>query len=365
MEMAKYLYNQEAVDNLKLSDTSVLDRLVDYESAREAHSKKEHAKKDKRMTIGEAVATFVQDGDIITDGGFSYVRTPHQAFHEVIRQGKKNLQMIGSPNTNQSFFIFYGCVDYSHNSYSGAEMRGIDRLYDRALKQEKVKILSEWSHGGMAQGFKAAQLGSPGVASKQMIGSDLVRYNPYLKVIQNPLKKDKDPVVFVPALYPDVSFIHCHAADKYGNAYIYGPAVNDLAMAAAARKVIITAEEIVPESDIRYNKQGQIIPFFYADAVVEMPFGALPGSMPGCYYWPRQWWEKCMRWATLNDENAKEFLDYWIINTKNQFEFVEKLGGAKWIAEARRQTKAAEGDNEDIDFSYEEFTLKHDSGLYY
>jgi len=81
--MAKYLYNQEAVDNLKLSDTSVLDRLVDYESAREAHSKKEHAKKDKRMTIGEAVATFVQDGDIITDGGFSYVRTPHQAFHDV------------------------------------------------------------------------------------------------------------------------------------------------------------------------------------------------------------------------------------------------------------------------------------------
>ena len=106
--MAKFEYNEEAVKNLKISDTSVLDRLIDFESAREAHSKKEHAKKDKRMTIGEAVATFVQDGDIITDGGFSYVRTPHQAFHEVIRQGKKNLQMIGSPNTNQSFFIFYG-----------------------------------------------------------------------------------------------------------------------------------------------------------------------------------------------------------------------------------------------------------------
>jgi len=68
--MAKYLYNQEAVENLRLSDTSILDRLVDFESAREAHLKKEHAKKDKRMTIGEAVATYVQDGDILTDGGF-------------------------------------------------------------------------------------------------------------------------------------------------------------------------------------------------------------------------------------------------------------------------------------------------------
>jgi glutaconate CoA-transferase subunit A len=89
--MAKYLYNQEAVENLRLSDTSILDRLVDFESAREAHLKKEHAKKDKRMTIGEAVATYVQDGDILTDGGFSYVRTAHQAFYEIIRQGKKNL----------------------------------------------------------------------------------------------------------------------------------------------------------------------------------------------------------------------------------------------------------------------------------
>ena len=363
--MAKYLYNEEAVKNLRISDTSILDRLVDFESAREAHLKKERAKKDKRMTICEAVATFVQDGDILTDGGFSYVRTAHQAFHEVIRQGKKNLQMIGAPNTNQSFLITYGLVKYSHSSYTGAEMRGIDKVYDRALKAGKIQILSEWSHGGVAQGLKAAQLGLAGLFSKQMLGSDLVRYNPYVKVVQNPLKKEKDQCVFVPALYPDVAFIHCHAADKYGNAYIYGPAVNDLATAAAARKLIITAEEIVPENDIRYNKQGQIIPFFYVDAVVEMPFGAVPGSMPGCYYWPRQWWEKCMRFGGASEENNKAFCDEWIMGVKNQYEFVEKLGGARWIAEARRQTRAAEGDNEDIDFAYEEYTLKHDSGIYY
>jgi len=363
--MAKYLFNQEAVANLKLSDTSVLDRLVDFESAREAHLKKERAKKDKRMSIGEAVSTFVKDGDVITDGGFSYVRTPQQAFFEIIRQGRKNLQMIGAPNTNQSFFITYGLVKYSHSSYTGAEMRGIDKIYDRALKAGRFQILSEWSHGGVALGFKAAQLGTPGVFSKQMLASDIERYNPYLKVMQHPLKENKDPVVFIPALYPDVAIIHVHAADKYGNAYIYGPAVNDLAVAAAARKLIITAEEIVPENDIRYNKQGQIIPFFYADAVVEMPFGALPGSMPGCYYWPRQWWEKCMRFGGVSDENTKTFCDEWIMGCKNQFEFVEKLGGAKWIAEARRQTKAAEGDNENVDFSYEEYTLKHDSGLFY
>lgn len=87
--MSKYVYNQEAVENLRLSDTSILDRLIDFESARAAHLKKDHAKKDKRMSLTEAISTFIQDGDIITDAGFSYVRTPHQAFHEIIRQGKK------------------------------------------------------------------------------------------------------------------------------------------------------------------------------------------------------------------------------------------------------------------------------------
>ena len=79
----------------------------------------------------------------------------------------------------------------------------------------------------------------------------------------------------------------------------------------------------------------------------------------------RQWWEKLLRYGSTDEERFKKFHDEWMINTKDQFEFVEKLGGAKWIAEARRQTKAAESENEDIDFSYQEYTPDNDTGLYY
>jgi len=363
--MNNFHYNEEALENLGIKDTSILDRLVDFDSARRAHLNKERAKVDKRMNLSEAIERYVQDGDILSDAGFSYVRTCHQAFFEIMRQKKKNLQVIGAPNTNQSYMINCGVVSASHNSYVGVEMRGYDRNYSRQLKNKKVKILSEWSHGGVALGLKAAQLGAPGLFSKQMLGSDILKYNPYTRVMQNPMRKDKDPVVFIPALYVDVVIIHVHAADKYGNAYIYGPVVNDFALAASARKVIITAEEIVPEIDIRYRKQGTILPFFYADAVVELPFGAVPGNMPGCYYWSRQWWEKFVRYGCMSDENAKEMLDYWVMDSRDQFDFVEKLGGARWISEARRQTRAAEGDNEDINFSYEEYTRDHDTGLFY
>lgn len=352
--MATYSYNQEALKNLQIQDTSILDHLVDFESARESHMKKDHSKRDKRISLKEAVAEYVKDGDVYADTGFGYVRTPEQAHFETIRQGKKNLQCIGSPNTNHSYFINFGACSYSHNSYLGAEMRGIDNNYRRQLANGKVRILSEWSHGAMALGFKAAQLGVRGMYVKQLLGSDLLKYNPYVKVMQNPMCDTPDPVVFVPALYPDVTFIHCQQVDKYGNGRIYGPTVNDVAIAAAARKVIITAEEIVPNIDIRYNNKGVVIPFMYVDAVVEMPYGCLPGSCPGYYYWSRQWWEKLFAWAAKSDENFKEYFDYWMFSCKDQYELLEKLGGAKFIVEARRQTKAAEYDNEDegFDFNY-------------
>lgn len=351
----KYNYNETALRNLGIEDTTRLDRMVDFASAREAHQKKDHARKDKRISLKEAVAEYVSDGDIICENAFNYVRTSLQTDWEIIRQGKKNLHHIGSPNTNQSFFVCAGCTDAIHASYSGAEMRGIDRAFDKNFKRGKVNILSEWSHGAMAQGFKAAQLGSPGVFSKQMLGSDLINYNPFVQVVQNPGREDEDPVVFIPALYPDFAVIHCQWADKYGNGKIFGPAVNDVAVAAATRKLIITAEEIVPESEIRNNNKGVIIPFMYVDAVVELPFGGVPGNVPGYYFWSREWWEWVFRIAMASDENMQSFFDYWIYGCKDQFDFVDKLGGSKWIADMRRLTKAAEGSMEldGVNYDYE------------
>lgn len=356
--MGKYLYNQEALDILKLDDDdmAVLDRLVDFESAREAHQKKAHSRHDKRMPLVDAIKEYVKDGDIVWENGFNYVRTALQADFEIMRQRITNLTHIGSPNTDQSFFVFAGCTKRIHSSYTGAEMRGIDKHFDRAYRNGKVKILSEWSHGAMGQAVKASQLGCPGVFTKQMLGSDLVRTNPYAIEMQNPFKSEEDNVVFLPALYPDIAIIHAQQADKYGNARIFGPAVNDVAVAAATRKLIVTAEEIVPESEIRNNNKGVIVPFMYVDAVVELPFGGVPGNVPGYYYWAREWWEWLFRIAMSTDEHMQSFYDYWIYGTKNQYEFMEKLGGTAWLAEARRLTKAAEGDNEldGVDYAYQD-----------
>jgi len=354
---SKFQYNEKALENLRIKDTSILDHLIDHHSFRENSLKKGRKKVDKRMSMADAISKYVDDGDICTDAGFAYVRTPVQAYFEIMRQEKKNLQFIGSPNTNQSYLMFKGCAKYSHNSYIGAEMRGTDRMYARNLKNGLGQVLSEWGHGSMAQGFKAAQYGMPFIASKQLLGSEMLEYNPYVKVDKDPWSGE--PVVLIPALHPDVTIIHCQQADMYGNAKIFGPAVNDISLAHASRKVILTCEEIVPELAMRFDPAFTVIPFVVVDAVVEAPFGALPGACPGYYYWSREWWEWAFRIGMKSDANMDDFLNYWIYTTKDQWDFIDKLngnmGGSSYLHKLKQLQLAEEYliEDKDVDFNYQ------------
>ncbi|WP_054695355.1 CoA transferase subunit A [Syntrophomonas palmitatica] len=336
-------------------------RLVDFQGAREFHLHKDRAKRDKRMSLTEAVGQFVQDGDIFAETGFSYVRAPLQAYFEMIRQGKKNLVSIGSPMSNTSYLMALGLVKAIHLSYIGVEMRGNDKNFARVIKTGQAEIVSIWSHGAMALGFKAAQLGAPFIASKQLLGSDMLKQNPYVKVIDSPVGANSEPVCLIPALFPDVCIVHVQKADRYGNAVIEGPAVNDIALAAASRKVIITAERIVPEMTIR-DASDAAIPFWYVDAVVDMPYGALPGCCPGHYYWAREWWEWLVRICTPTAEGTKGFFEYWVNDTKDQYDFIEKLGGIRFMDEARRLMEAAQATIDDslVSFAYQEVIPKRD-----
>ncbi|MGE5392059.1 MAG: CoA transferase subunit A [Deltaproteobacteria bacterium] len=336
-------------------------RLVDFKGAREFHLNKDRAKKDKRMSLSEAVGQYVQDGDILAETGFAYVRAPLQAYFEIIRQNKQNLVSIGSPMSNTSYLMSLGLVKAIHLSYIGVEMRGNDKNFARVIKTGMAEIASIWSHGAMALGFKAAQLGTPFVASKQLLGSDMLKQNPYVKVIDNPLNKKEDPVCLIPALFPDVCFIHVQRADRFGNAVIEGPAINDIALAAASRKVILTAERIVPEMTIR-DAGDASIPFWYVDAVVDLPYGALPGCCPGHYYWAREWWEWLVRICTPSQQAVEDFFQYWVRDSRDQYDFIDKLGGIRFLDHARRLMEAAQAtiDDSQVSFAYQEVIPKRD-----
>ena len=348
---------------------SARQRLVSSDSWRQAHLKKNRNRVDKRMSLKEAVQQFVNDGDIVSDTGFTWVRGCIQATIEMMRQRKQELTLMGAPMGTAGWLTGSGIVKHIHNCYTGAEMRGIDRTFSRNIKSGAVEVLSEWSHGSMSLGFKAAQLGIPYCATKIMLGSDMLKYNPYLRVIHNDFmpESEDEKVCLVPALYPDVVFIHVQQADKYGNARIWGPILNDAALAVAARKVVITCEEVIPEDLMQRDTAANVIPFIYVDAVVEMPFGNLPGSCPGYYYWHREWWEQNIRVAFLNDEAFKKTLDKWVYGCRDHFDFIDKLGGgAHQLSNSIKLTKVAEGlhDIDSIDYKYDEISAAHPTWRY-
>lgn len=296
------------------------DRLFDHDQAREFKLGKSRVKKDKRMPLADAIAEFVEDGDSLVETGFAYVRGPMAAYWEIGRQKKKDLVGIFTPGGLNSAWHEFGGLEGCHVAYVGVEMRGLISPFRRGVEAGTLKVYSEWSHGGLALGLRAAEQGVNYVACKSMLGTDIMKTNPYIKEARDPWTGE--PVCLVPAVYPDVAVIHVHHADKYGNGRIWGPAVNDTAIVAAARKVVVTCERIVDTEDIRANPYQVVVPHYVVDAVCETPLGAWPGEMPGMYYFDRRLQERIVRVDWKTAEGTKAWYERYIEGTKDQLEML-------------------------------------------
>jgi glutaconate CoA-transferase subunit A len=87
-----------------------------------------------------------------------------------------------------------------------------------------------------------------------------------------------EEVVAIQAIRPDVAIIHVQEADDAGNGRIIGTRFEDVLMAQAARRVILTAERIVDGESFAAAPETVAIPGFLVDAVVAAPRGAWPVS---------------------------------------------------------------------------------------
>ncbi len=345
--------------------THANERLFDHELAREWKLKKTRALVDKRMELKEAIARYVEDGDSLIETGFAYARGPLAAYWEIGRQKKKNLVGIYTPDGLNNIWHEFGGLEGCHVAYVGVEMRGLISPFRRGVEAGTLKIYSEWSHGGLALSLRAAEQGLNYVACKSMLGTDIIRSNPYIKVSEDPWTGE--PVCLVPAMYPDVAIFHVHHADKYGNGRIWGLSVNDTAIAAAARKVIVTCERIVSTDDIRANPYQVVIPWYVVDAVCEVPFGAWPGDMPGMYYFDRPLQERVVRIDWKTPESTREWVEKYIYGTENHYEMIclaaedHGMNVLDYIKSLERLSCAAAyqnigtwGSGADVDWTYEE-----------
>jgi acyl CoA:acetate/3-ketoacid CoA transferase alpha subunit len=283
--------------------------------------------RDKRMTVSQAVSSFVKDGDFIASGGFGHIRVSMASIYEIIRQGKHNLTLAGKTAVHDSdLLIAAGCVNRIEVAYAfGHELRGLSPASRRMVESGRCQVAGEISNAGYQWRFLAAMMGVPFIPSRTMLGSDTLKQSS-AKVIADPWSGK--PICLLPACYPDVALIHVPRCDIYGNAQVDGIMIEDFELARAARRIILTTEEIIPAEKIRDEPWHTAIPFFLVDAVVEAPFGAHPCLMPYRYYFDeehiREWMQR-----SKSEEGAAEYLQEYVFGVKDFEGYLERIGGLR------------------------------------
>jgi glutaconate CoA-transferase, subunit A len=278
----------------------------------------------KLVPLSEAIAKHVNDGDIVYAAGFTHL-IPFAAGHEMIRQGKKDLTLArATPDLIYDQMVAAGCARKVIFSYMGNPGVGSLRIVRSALEQGKLEW-EEYSHFGMITRLQAGASGLPFLPMNQTGATDLEKNNPNIQRIPDPFG-GKD-VIVVSALNPDVAIVHVQRADANGNAHLWGIIGEQKEAAFAAKKVILTAEEIVDESVIRSDPNRTMIPGIVVSAVCHVPFACHPSYAQGYYDRDNEFY---LAWDKISEspEATKQYLDEWVYGVKDRNEYWEKLGVA-------------------------------------
>jgi len=233
------------------------------------------------MNITDAIK-LIQNGDTLGIGGNVLHRAPMALIRETLRQNKKDLKAVKTAGAMDIDMLCFGeclqSVDAGFISYE-TEFSLADH-YRRAVQGGKVKA-NEHACYTVMSALRAAIYGIPFMPVKGLIISDLIEANDYFMQVTDPFSKEQISVV--KAIAPDVTIIHVQEADLQGNALIYGPKFDDVLMAKASKKIIISAEKIVETSKFLQSGQKADIPGFLVCALVHAPGGAAPCSCQGYY----------------------------------------------------------------------------------
>ncbi|NOY98740.1 MAG: CoA transferase subunit A [Chloroflexi bacterium] len=299
-------------------------------------TKKSRKLVDKLMSEQEAVSKFVHDGCYIGTELYGTVRAPMSLAREVVRQGVKDLRVCGQGVLELDLWLAAGLVKKLDITYIGLEVYGTSPSLRRAVESGQVESCVEWSNGAITWRMKAAAMGVPFLPTRSMLGTGTLEYSA-AKVVRDPFTGLK--VALLPALILDAALIHVHRADRYGNCQVEGISGFAFEMARACKRLIISAEEIVPTEEIRKYPDRTMIPYYLVDAVVHAPFGSHPGEM--AYVYGRD--ETAIKeWVRMSKtpEGAKAYLDKYVYGVEDHQEYLDLFGPARLdqlIAERERR----------------------------
>lgn len=295
----------------------------------------------KVVTLREAVARHVADGASVALGCALEPAIPFAFVHEVIRQRRRDLDLIG-PISDIAFdmLIGAGCVGSVTAAWVGNVSAGLGHCYRRAMEHGIPRAITVRDHSNftIALSLLAGALGAPYLPTRTLLGSDILRANPTFRQEASPF--DGSPLVLVPAIVPDVAVIACQRADRDGNAHLWGPWGVSQEAALAARTAIVVAEEIVDRAVIASDPNRTIVPGTKVAAVVEEPGACHPSPLQGRYARDHEFFHEYHR-ATRTADGFAAWIAEWVTGVPDRAAYLRKLG-PRWEALRERGASAAE-----------------------
>ncbi|NWF56579.1 MAG: CoA transferase subunit A [Syntrophaceae bacterium] len=295
----------------------------------------------KLMTAAEAVRRFVFDGAWVGMGGQSIGRSAMCLYHEMIRQRKKDLTLVGcNLSIPMDMMVGLGLVKRTECGTGNLERFGTTQCWRKAIEQGRL-VNEDYSHLAMVTRFLGGEMGLPFMAIQSLLGSDILgkksaSSGKKYEIIDNPWKPG-EKVVLLPSLNPDVSVIHAQKADETGNLIIEGFLAHEPEMIRASKAVIVSCEEVVSADEIRRYPERTTIPYIYVSAVVHQPWGAHPTSVYRSYSHDAEHMREYQKAARQGGAAFEDYMSKYVFSCANFDEYLEKVGGLRKYNRLRQE----------------------------
>ena len=284
---------------------------------------------EKLTSLKEAISTFVKDGDGVVLGAALEHGIPFAATHELIRQGRRNLNAIAPiSDISTDMLIGAGCVNEVTGAWVGNVSGGLGHNFRRAAETgvpHPIKI-NDYSNFSIGMAFFAGAYGLPYIPVKSILGSDIVNSNSKIMLAENPFSATKEPVALVPALKPDVAFLVAQRADIYGNSHSWGSTGLTQEASIAADSIIVLADEIVEPAVIASDPSRVLIPGFGVNAVCHVPAGCHPSPLIGKWKRDHDFLHHYHK-ETRDPEAFDRWCGEWVRDLPDHEAYRTKLGG--------------------------------------
>jgi glutaconate CoA-transferase subunit A len=218
------------------------------------------------------LAAAVADGSRVGVGGALLTRLPLAALHALAARRPRDLVYVSwGGGIPLEILLGAGAVAKIVFCFSSLDIFGPAPLFRQALEEDRVAF-EEWPAYAFTARLEAAKQNVPAMPFRRPGGSDLLAGH-------DDVRPDPDPAFGQASrLDLDVFLLHAQRADEAGNVEIFGSRGMDTTAAFAARRVLVTVEEIVPTQVLGTFRNSFVLPRHFVHALSVVPGGAYPAS---------------------------------------------------------------------------------------